>query len=86
MLPCTDEGSNDAIGAEANIHIQGDEGHQDTDFCSPFCLCHCCQTNVATGSVFDKDLMSDYYWQHQTLYIGIPGKIFPDSILQPPQV
>jgi hypothetical protein len=86
MLPCADEVSRDVCGSENHILIQGEQGHADADLCSPFCLCQCCNTNIASNHALKQSLSTAYNKVHQTIYRGTPGKDVPYSILQPPQV
>lgn len=86
MLPCADEVAGDVFSSEVHILIQGEQGHADTDLCSPFCLCQCCNTNIEPNHAFNQSLSTTYNKVHQTSYRGTPGKDIPYSILQPPQV
>jgi len=54
FLPCGDDLFADICSAEvAHHHPPGEspDDHEDSDFCSPFCICSCCQTHIVTLDV-----------------------------------
>jgi len=51
-FPCDDH--HEDTGHETHSHSQNDNG--DTDDCSPFCICQCCQTLALVASVDFDDL------------------------------
>lgn len=85
MFPCADTESVDVCDVEIHYHMQGNQGHTDTDLCSPFCLCLCCNSNITTYHSFNNPLLAVNQQAHQTYYIGISGKDIPHYLLQPPQ-
>ena len=86
LAPCVD---NDAFDNEINTEISqaigDDHQHQDSDLCSPFCICQCCHINVIyyqfTYTKLDINIIStqDFF------YLKGIEKDFSTSILQPPR-
>jgi hypothetical protein len=85
MFPCVDEETVDICAAELHYHMQGSQERSDTDLCSPFCLCQCCNTSITTNHAFNNPLLSRNHLLHQTLYKDDLGRDIPDSLFQPPQ-
>jgi hypothetical protein len=85
MFPCTETESADVCGVEVHYHMQGNQGHSDTDLCSPFCLCLCCNTNITTNHNLNYALLAANQQVHKTIYRGISEKDILHSLLQPPQ-
>ncbi len=68
-VPCDDAKAEDACGTEVHLHSAADQDHDhsEADFCSPFCSCQCCHTNIIpaetsinTASVSETALQFSY--------------------------
>lgn len=49
VMPCDDSQGDKSPDLESHLHAQNSqdhEGHSETDDCSPFCVCQCCQTSI----------------------------------------
>jgi hypothetical protein len=46
--PCHDYAQDNTLlkATQADHKTETNHSHQDTDLCSPFCVCQCCQSNV----------------------------------------
>lgn len=66
-------------------NLEGDHGHSDSDLCSPFCICQCCQINIVSIN------FPAYKINSQEMYAPIFSKDNREkqdvsySILQPPE-
>lgn len=86
LAPCAD---NDVPNSEAQTEItesfDNDHQHQDSDLCSPFCICQCCHIN-ATHYQF-ANLKLDNTYNSTQIFFCLSGleKDFTTSILQPPR-
>ena len=83
---CADVNEQDHLSkVEITKNLEDDHGHSDSDLCSPFCICQCCQINIVSINFLTYTISS------QELYAPIFSKnngIKQDvsySILQPPQ-
>lgn len=86
LMPCDDVVGQDNCGAEVHYHTNDNHEHDaESDFCSPFCQCHCCHTNV--NSYQHLDLSSELSFLSTTHfgYTENNGKDISDSLLHPPQ-
>jgi len=85
LVPCEDgfEGCEDAqIEISQNSE---DHGHNNIDFCSPFCQCQCCQINVTFNSVSIPQIIPDPISTEVFLYVNRLESNISFSILRPPQ-
>lgn len=87
LAPCSDYSvSDNESKTEISQLLDTDTEHQDLDFCSPFCNCHCCHIHathfrIAEFTVDETEIPTNIFFY----YYGIE-KNFNNSILQPPQV
>ena len=85
LVPCEDNWIFDNVGTtEISQVIDDDHQHQNSDFCSPFCSCQCCQmtlSNIILADYNPNPIISS------ELFHSLEGleKKFNTSILQPPQ-
>jgi hypothetical protein len=86
LTPCADfVVPNDLVKTEVS-QINDDHQHQDSDLCSPFCICQCCHVNASDLQVaFIKIEVSEISTQ-DFFYRNGSEKDFTASILQPPIV
>ncbi len=83
---CADVNEQDHMSSITITDImEGDHGHNDSDLCSPFCICQCCQINIVSIN------FPTYKINSQEMYASIFSKDNREeqdvsySILQPPQ-
>nr|WP_298504535.1 DUF6660 family protein [uncultured Maribacter sp.] len=62
-----------------------DHQHQDSDLCSPFCICQCCHINATYFQFADLKFNFPYISTQDFLYLNGTEKDFTTSILQPPR-
>lgn len=87
LAPCADiDVSDNDAKTEISQAMDNDHQHQDSDLCSPFCICQCCHINATyfqfSYTKYEIRFIStqDFFYQN-----GIE-KDFTPSILQPPRV
>jgi hypothetical protein len=87
LAPCADYIPTDNIDAETEISqaIDSDHQHQDSDLCSPFCICQCCHISATYLQFADLKLDINIISTQDFLYLNGIEKDFTASILQPPQ-
>ena len=86
LFPCADEVIGETCGTEVHFHAQADQDHQsESDLCSPFCQCQCCQTHVAKHQIINLGSFTVHFVKAIFIYTDDLGKEIPDSLLQPPQ-
>lgn len=87
FAPCVDNCAPDnEIKTEISQAIDDDHQHQETDLCSPFCTCQCCQIHA---TYFEVVVYTANFTNIPTgIFRHINGleKNFNPTILQPPQV
>lgn len=57
-MPCGDDLFAEVCSAEvAHHHPPGEnpDDHEDSDFCSPFCICSCCQTHIVSLDLMQEE-------------------------------
>ena len=57
-FPCED-GHNDSC-KETHTHTSDNGGEDDSDMCSPFCICQCCQTLAIVANFDNQDFSIDF--------------------------
>ena len=87
LAPCADYiASDDNTKTEISQSMDDDHQHQDSDVCSPFCICQCCHINATDFQFADLKLDFPYISTQDFLYLNGIEKDFTTSILQPPRV
>lgn len=93
-LPCADAESNAEPKSDAKLVVDNHADHskeQNTDFCSPFCICNCCGAQILnfTPSVaftISEVQFPEYSTKTNILYKAHFASMFSGSIWQPPQL
>ena len=86
LVPCEDSVVIDnKTQTEISQPAGDDHQHQDSDFCSPFCICQCCHINVIQYQFTDTKLEINNISTQDFFYLSGTEKDFATSILQPPQ-
>ena len=64
-IPCVDVPKDNSVQKTELSNTTSDNNHQsDTDHCSPFCTCQCCQTNFYVSNIavtFTTDIIEIRY-------------------------
>ncbi|MAU14451.1 MAG: hypothetical protein CMH46_02805 [Muricauda sp.] len=87
-VPCSDTGVpvNDSQ-VEFTMDADMDSSHNDvTDFCSPFCTCHCCHVHTINFGLPDFEPIVMGFPFEPIIHFDNLGKEYTHSLLQPPQV
>ena len=74
FAPCVDNSEIDDNVKTEISQTNGDEHqHQDSDLCSPFCMCHCCQITVMQFQFpYTKlDLKNNFTQKYNTSYFAV---------------
>ncbi len=64
MTPCLDNCTIELCSVEEKVHIENSyiDNHTDsknhTDYCSPLCICDCCNTVITYLNIFNLDYFS----------------------------
>ena len=86
LAPCED---NIVLDGEVKTEISqavGDEHqHQESDLCSPFCICQCCQISITHFIIPNIKFDLAYISTQDFFYLNGSEKDFTSSILQPPR-
>lgn len=86
LAPCADY---DALGndikTEVSQLVDNDHQHQDSDLCSPFCICQCCHISTIPFDIPDLKLNTSFITTKNNFYQKGLEKDFTSSILQPPK-
>ena len=86
LAPCEDYAATDnEVQTEISQLIDSDHQHQDSDLCSPFCICQCCHINTIDFKFVDVNIISYYISTQDFFYQNGTEKDFTSSILQPPR-
>ncbi|MGJ8550193.1 DUF6660 family protein [Winogradskyella wichelsiae] len=88
LTPCSDyitTGNTDAT-TEISQVTGDDHQHQESDSCSPFCICQCCHVNATNLKFLNVELNISYISTQDFFYLNGTEKDFTTSILQPPRV
>ncbi|AOW10418.1 hypothetical protein EM308_13410 [Flavobacterium gilvum] len=87
-MPCADKEGNSS--SQTLIEKSSSDHNQDIDFCSPFCICNCCSSQVFA---FDSSICTlDFVVVKKMVENKIPeyksifSSNFYGSIWQPPQI
>jgi hypothetical protein len=86
IAPCADyvATDNDAK-TEISQAIDSDHQHQDSDLCSPFCICQCCHISATYLQFANLKLDITLISTQDFLFLNGTEKDFTTSILQPPR-
>lgn len=86
-MPCSDTGiSVNDSQVEFTIDVDMGSSHNDvTDFCSPFCMCHCCHVHTIDFGIPDFEPIVVDVSLEPCIYFDNVGKELTRSLLQPPQ-
>lgn len=87
LAPCIDFGVPDnEIKTEISQATGNDHQQQDSDMCSPFCICQCCHINATQFKIVDFVVTSSHISTKVFYHFNGLEKDFKPTILQPPQV
>lgn len=86
LTPCADyDVSDNDVKTEISQAMNNDHQHQDSDLCSPFCICQCCHISATYLHFADLTLDINIISTQDFLYLNGTEKDFTTSILQPPR-
>ncbi|MCF7561605.1 hypothetical protein L3X39_13240 [Sabulilitoribacter multivorans] len=86
LAPCEDNAALDnEVKTEISQAIGDDHQHQDSDLCSPFCICQCCHINATHFKFVNIKFNTIYISTQDFFYLSGTEKDFTTSILQPPR-
>lgn len=86
LTPCEDnEVPDNDVKTEISQSHGDDHQHQDSDLCSPFCICQCCHINATHFKIVNIKFHSAYISTQDFFYLSGSEKNFNTSILQPPR-
>ncbi|MFC5045530.1 DUF6660 family protein [Aquimarina hainanensis] len=71
------------------VTLESKDTHPDTeaeDFCSPFCYCQCCHTQIADFETISYTLVNESFMIAPPLYVDTVTTPHLYNILQPPRV
>ena len=84
--PCEDSNALDnGFKSEISQIMDNDHKHQNTDLCSPFCICQCCHISTINIKFVDVNINTSYISIQDFFYQNGTEKDFTTSILQPPR-
>ena len=86
-LPCNDDHSHTLISTEDQFAQTGNH-YNDTDACSPFCVCACCTTPIMVQQIISFEsapFIALYNRNVNSFYTPVTSSYF-GSIWQPPQL
>lgn len=86
LTPCADYVvSDNDVKTEISQAMDNDHQHQDSDLCSPFCICQCCHISATYLHFADLTLDITLISTQDSLHLNGTEKDFTTSILQPPR-
>ncbi len=86
LAPCDDSDVPDDAKTEFSQAMDDNHQHQDSDLCSPFCICQCCHISATYSQIADLKLDIPHISTQDFIYLNGSEKDFTTSVLQPPQV
>ena len=87
IAPCEDYTLLDnEVNTEISQAVGDDHNHLNSDLCSPFCHCQCCQVHAAEFDMVEFAALTNEISSKVFFHINNLGKDIPNSILQPPRV
>ncbi|PKP43545.1 MAG: hypothetical protein CVT96_05100 [Bacteroidetes bacterium HGW-Bacteroidetes-13] len=75
----------DEVKTEISQAVGNDHQHQDSNLCSPFCICQCCHINATHFKIVNIKFSISYISTQDFFYLNSSEKKFTASILQPPR-
>ncbi len=87
FVPCADEFSIETSQEQALLqddYHPDEEGH--SDFCTPFCHCHCCHSHVTFMDTNWHAQVITPFSEKRSAHLERKEYLFPFSIFQPPRV
>jgi len=86
LAPCADYIPTDNIDAKTELsQAKEDHQQQDSDLCSPFCICQCCHISTINFKFVNVKFNISYISTQDFFYLNGIEKDFTTSILQPPR-
>ncbi|MEL1252982.1 DUF6660 family protein [Flavobacterium sp. DGU38] len=90
-MPCADMEANSFTQKKAELASKHDNHshNKENDLCSPFCICSCCGSQMASYSqpvAIDFPILSKGIKKQLPTYQSILSSSFCGSIWQPPQI
>ncbi len=88
VIVCNDSESHDIANSDIEYALEADH-HSDsgeTDMCSPFCSCQCCQISIVFFDVEAFDISKDNYYKAVYFYQDTDFQVFTHSLFEPPRV
>lgn len=86
LAPCEDyKVLNNEVKTEISKLADNNHQHQDSDLCSPFCICQCCHINATHVKFLNIKFNTVYISTQDFFYLNGTEKDFTTSILQPPR-
>lgn len=88
FAPCEDnhESIDSATASIELMDSEGDHEHSDSDLCSPFCQCNCCQIYVTQHNLADFNIICNEISTEIFLHSDSLGKDITDPLLHPPRI
>ena len=86
FTPCEDSKTFDDNKTELSQKNNANHNHNETDLCSPFCHCQCCQVHTADIGISTNEPLPVSISSKIYFYIDNLGKDISSPILQPPRV
>ncbi len=89
FVPCGDdkpEPKEDTYETCQEVQSTDSHDHSDTDICSPFCICHCCQIHTIDFKLPNLEPAIPLVFQDVFIYFEGHVNTYNTSILQPPRV
>ncbi|WP_404800987.1 DUF6660 family protein [Aquipluma nitroreducens] len=73
-IPCVDVSKDNSVQKTELSNTTSDNHQSDTDHCSPFCTCQCCQTSFYVSNIavtFTADIMEISYNEYSSTFQSI---------------
>lgn len=90
VYPCSDQETcaDERIQGVTAVNVQGhDHAGNESDHCTPFCICSCCATHIQLQYAFDITLVNLVHnTPVATRYIEKPSLNNSKAIWQPPKI
>ncbi|MGR7813651.1 DUF6660 family protein [Lacinutrix undariae] len=86
FMPCSDSvPNNNEFQTEISQHIDLEHEHNNLDFCSPFCQCHCCHVHATYTATNDYEIVAVEISTKLFLHFDSLGKDINNPLFQPPR-
>lgn len=90
VMPCDDINETKNSGVESSFLTQcnqHNDGHAESDDCSPFCICQCCHTPVIMNTFFVRTSVVSFTIQDKLgYYESLNANSFINTVWHPPQL